>query len=92
MIYAIYSKGACGSSHDMLLFLSHLTNAYRSLEGSGPISHDTAVLMLHGSDKGSVEFMGAKMGLGVFTIEADQNKFAVHHGMLHSIYFIFTCK
>ena len=36
--------------------------------------------MLYGVDKGSVAFMGAKMGLGVFTMHAGPNKLAIHQG------------
>jgi malate synthase len=75
-----FAAGALGSSRDMALFLRHLTQAWSSLEGSGPISHDTAVRMLHGRDLGSRAFMGCLMGLGVFTLEAGPNRFAVHQG------------
>jgi len=42
------------------------------------ISHETAVQMLYGVDKGSVEFMGAKYGMGVFVAEAGPNTLALH--------------
>ncbi|MFT5318489.1 MAG: malate synthase, partial [Chlamydiales bacterium] len=73
------AAGGEGTTNAMAKFLSHLVNAYHSLEGSGPLSHDTAVEMLYaGRDFGSMEFMGAKMGLGVFLGEAGPNRIAVH--------------
>ena len=75
-----FAAGASGTSKDLAIFLQHLTNAFHSINGSGPISHDTAVLMLNGIDKGSISFMGTKMGLGLFTIEAGHDKFAIHQG------------
>jgi allantoicase/malate synthase/CubicO group peptidase (beta-lactamase class C family) len=79
-----FAAGALSTSGDMARFLQHLTNAFHSLEGSGPISHETAVRMLQGSntgrDLGSLAFMGCSMGLGVFTLEGGENRFAVHQG------------
>jgi allantoicase len=79
-MFPAFAAGASGSSKDMMTFLEHLANAFQSLDGSGPISHDTAVTMLFGADKGSVELLGSKMALGLSTIEAEQNKFAIYHG------------
>jgi allantoicase/CubicO group peptidase (beta-lactamase class C family) len=79
-MFPAFAAGAMGTAHAMHLFLQHLTCAYHSLLGSSVISHDTAILMLHGSDKGCLKFMGTKMGLGVFTVEAGPNKLAVHQG------------
>ena len=36
--------------------------------------------MLHGTDKGCKDFMGLKMGVGVFVGEAQRNRFAIHQG------------
>ena len=79
-MFPSFAAGASGTAKDLAIFLQHLTNAFHSTNGSGPISHETAVLMLNGVDKGSVSFMGTKMGLGVFTIEAGLNRFAIHQG------------
>lgn len=78
--FPAFAAGGLGSSADMAHFLVHLTRAYQKLEGSGSISHDTAALMLHGLDKGSMEFMGARMGLGIFIAEAGENKIVIHQG------------
>ncbi len=78
--FPAFAAGGLGSSKDMAQFLVHLTRAYHQINGSGPISHDTAVEMLHGVDKGSFEFIGAKMGLGIFVAEAGDNKIAIHQG------------
>ncbi len=75
-----FAAGGLGSSSDMAQFLVHLTRAYQHLNRSGTISHDTAVIMLNGVDKGSFEFMGAKMGLGIFVAEAGDNRIAIHQG------------
>ena len=60
--------------------MQHLTTAYNDPNGSGPISHDTAITMLHGTDKGCKHFMGLQMGVGVFVGEAQRNRFAIHQG------------
>ena len=80
LMFPAFAAGALGTSTDVALFLEKLSHAYHSAKGCGPISHDTAVLMLHGSDFGSREFMGCEMGLGLFTIEAGSNRFALHQG------------
>ncbi|MEQ1878799.1 MAG: serine hydrolase, partial [Bdellovibrionia bacterium] len=79
-MFPAFAAGAMGTARDMSRFLSHLTKAFHSTEGSGPISHDTAVQMLYGTDLGSVDFMGTRMGLGVFTAEAGSNRLAIHQG------------
>jgi malate synthase len=79
-MFPAFAAGAMGSARGMAQFLCHLERAYHHLGGSGPISHDTAIKMLYGSDKGSLKFMGARMGLGIFIAEAGPNKFALHQG------------
>jgi malate synthase len=78
--FPAFAAGMITTSNEVLTFLRHLTLAYHQLEGSGGISHDTAVEMLHGTDKGCQEFMGAFMGRGVFIVEAGDNRFALHQG------------
>jgi allantoicase/malate synthase/CubicO group peptidase (beta-lactamase class C family) len=80
LLFPAFAAGAMGSAEAMLGFLRHLGRAYVNLEGSGPISHDTARLMLHGRDLGCRDFMGCDMGLGVFVAEAGDNRLAVHQG------------
>lgn len=80
LMFPALAAGAMGTARDMAKFLLHLTDAFHSLDGSGPISHDTAVEMLHGSDRGCREFMGCDMGLGVFVAEAGENRLAIHQG------------
>jgi hypothetical protein len=75
-----FAAGAFGSASVMTIFLRLLTEAYNDIEGSGAISHDTAVTMLRGTDKGCRAFMGCQMGLGIFICEAGENKLAIHQG------------
>ncbi|MBL7665794.1 MAG: serine hydrolase [Bacteriovoracaceae bacterium] len=79
-MFPAFAAGSMGTAQAMQVFTQHLENAYHDIDGSGPISHDTARMMLYGFDKGSQAFMGAKMGLGVFIAEAGENKIAIHQG------------
>jgi allantoicase/malate synthase len=79
-MFPAFAAGAMGNAHNVLKFLKELGGAFQNLQEDGPISHDTAIRMLHGVDNGSVAFMKAKMGLGVFTIEAGPNRFMLHQG------------
>ncbi len=79
-MFPAFAAGSMGTAESMAKFLVHLENAYHDIKGSGPISHDTARLMLYGSDKGCMQFMGVKMGLGVFIGEAGENRFMIHQG------------
>ena len=78
--FPAFAAGALGSSSDMLRVLQHLQRAYRNVPGSGPISHDTAAHMLHGQDLGCREFMGCDIGLGIFVIDAGENRLMLHQG------------
>jgi len=75
-----FAAGGLATPSGMLQILTHLGHAYQSKSGSGPISHETAMRMLSGRDLGSVEFMGAKIGLGTFVVRGGANKFMTHHG------------
>lgn len=79
-LFPAFAAGAMGTAYAMEQFLTKLTSAFHRTEGAGPISHDTAVQMLFGTDKGCRKFMGTKMGLGVFTAEAGPNRLAIHQG------------
>jgi allantoicase/CubicO group peptidase (beta-lactamase class C family) len=80
LLFPAFAAGAVATPSDVSRFLGALAQAFREVQGCGPISHDTAVRMLHGVDRGSRAFMGCDMGLGVLTIEAGANRFAVHQG------------
>jgi allantoicase/malate synthase/CubicO group peptidase (beta-lactamase class C family) len=79
-MFPAFAAGAMGTAAGMLEFLTALGHAYRDLDGSRGISHDTSVRMLHGMNLSSRAFMGADMGLGVFTLEGGPNRFALHQG------------
>ena len=79
-MFPAFAAGGMGTSQETAKFLSHLETAYHELSGSGPISHDTARVMLHGTDQGCVQFMGCLMGLGIFIAHAGDNKLMIHQG------------
>jgi malate synthase len=80
MMFPGFAAGASATSGAVAMFIKRLTQAYQNLEGSLGLSHETAVRMLFGVDKGSRDFMGALMGLGVFVLEGGPNKFMLHQG------------
>ena len=80
IMFPAFAAGAVASAQDVAIFLRALASAYHNLDGAGPISHDTAVRMLHGVDKGSQKFMGCNMGLGIFTADAGPNRLCIHQG------------
>lgn len=79
-MFPAFAAGSMGTAFSMAQFLHHLEIAYHDLGGSGPISHNTAIQMLFGTDKGCMRFMGCRMGLGIFIAEAGLNRFAIHQG------------
>jgi len=80
LAFPSFAAGAMGTAHGLSVFLNSLTDSYHSLRGSNAISHDTAIEMLHGFDKGCRDFMGCDMGLGIFVAECGDNKLALHQG------------
>ncbi len=80
LMFPAFAAGAMGTAGAMAQFLTALEHAYHNIEGFHGLSHDTARTMLHGSDLGCRDFMGCTMGLGVFILEAGDNRFAVHQG------------
>ena len=80
IMFPAFAAGAVAPAQDVAKFLRALTSAYHNLDGAGPISHDTAVRMLHGVDKGSQKFIGCNMGLGIFTADAGSNRLCIHQG------------
>lgn len=79
-IFPALAAGAVATAADVLRFLSALAHARQDLDGCGPISHETAMRMLHGFDKGAREFMGCMMGLGIFVADAGPNRLSIHQG------------
>jgi allantoicase/malate synthase len=79
-MFPALAAGAMGTATAMSHFLGELTKAFHQAQGTKAISHNTAVQMLFGSDKGCKKFMGTKMGLGIFTAEAGPNRLAIHQG------------
>jgi malate synthase len=79
-MFPAFAAGAMGTSEAMATFLIKMEEAYHQLNSKSAISHDTAIKMLFGTDKGCMRFMGCKMGLGVFIAEAGLNKLAIHQG------------
>ena len=67
------AAGASGSAEALLAWLSQLATAYTEPGGCGPISHATAKAMLSpGPDQGSLRFMAAGAGLGVFVLDTSE--------------------
>ena len=79
-MFPAFAAGAMGTARAMLKFLQQMSSSYANPATPSALSHDTAMLMLYGLDKGSGEFMAAKMGLGIFVTRAGANKIALHQG------------
>jgi malate synthase len=74
------AAGMVCTPRGMAAFLRHLVRAFGDKAGSGGISHETAVRMLHARRQAarSREFMGVDVGLGIFVAECGPNRLAVH--------------
>jgi malate synthase len=79
-MFPAFAAGSMGNAISMNEFLCELTKSFHNVDTESVISHNTAVQMLHGTDIGSMDFMGTKMGLGIFTANGLRNKFAIHQG------------
>ena len=79
-IFPAFAAGATGTARGVMKFLGRLHQSYQHPDQSTPLSHDTAMEMCFARDLGSLEFMGAKMGRGIFIAEAGSNKIVVHQG------------
>lgn len=79
-MFPCFAAGMWATGNDVLQLLEAITLAHDSIEGAHGISHDTAIKMTYGTDKGCKKFMNALMGQGVFTIEAGNNEFLLHQG------------
>merc|ERR1711908_31991 len=74
-----FAAEGMGTPTALAQFWKHLVRAYHDKDLIKPISHVTARAMLADAhDKGSVEFMNARMGLGVFIMRAGDNRIACH--------------
>lgn len=76
-----FAAGGYATAYDMQKFMHELS---QSFDGKGEISQMTAAKMLFDkdlhSDIGSFEFMQARVGLGLFVLEAGDNRWALHQG------------
>ena len=79
-MFPSFAAGAMSTATDVTIFLNELTKSFQNTQKSKVLSTDTAIKMLYGQDKGCFKFMGANMGLGVFVLDAGDNKFALHQG------------
>ena len=80
LAFPAFAAGALSTPNDVLKFLRALEFAYHNDGPDNLISHDTARLMLHAQDKGCREFMGCLGGMGVFVVEAGENRLMLHQG------------
>lgn len=74
------AAGLSSTSFDVAKFLEIVRKSFNCCDPQSPIPHNHCVKALHGQDKGSLVFMGAKMGLGFFVAEAGDNKIIIHQG------------
>jgi CubicO group peptidase (beta-lactamase class C family) len=82
LAFPAFAAGALCTAQALATFLVHLSIAYHCPVGSGAIQQSTARMMLGEEslvDLGCREFMGARMGLGVFVAQAG----ATNRLMLH---------
>lgn len=75
-----FAAGAMGTARAVQSFVMELGAAYRDNKVSQSINHDAAVRILNSVERGSWEFMRARMGLGVFVTDAGPNKLILHQG------------
>ncbi len=80
------AAGIICSCRDTMRFLQHLICAFHAsaVHGSGPISHDTAVMMLGAPRRtvaaGARHFMAADVGTGLFLSHCGATRVAIHQG------------
>lgn len=85
-VFPPLAAGILCSARDVQRFLHHLCEAFAqpNVAGSGPISHDTAVVMLGAPrrtvSKGAREFMACEVGTGLFVAHAGRNRVCIHQG------------
>ena len=71
LMFPPLAAGGLGTSRALCRFLKCLGEDFKSGETN-------ARQILRGEDRGSMEFMGTNMGLGVFVADAGPNRFAIH--------------
>lgn len=79
-MFPAFAAGMWNTASGVNNFLENIALAYNKLEGGRRLTHDIAVNMTYGFDKGCKEFMNAFMGQGLFTVEAGDNEFLLHQG------------
>lgn len=80
LMFPAFAAGAMATSENVNRFLHHLMIATQVKDSWQGISHSSAMNMLYGRDLGCMQFMGCKMGLGIFIAEAGDNKIVIHQG------------
>mmetsp|Transcript_10412 Transcript_10412/g.31220 ORF Transcript_10412/g.31220 Transcript_10412/m.31220 type:complete len:335 (-) Transcript_10412:1399-2403(-) len=81
LMFPPLAAGGLGSTRALANFWRHMLDAYAggARGDERPISHATAAAMLTAAeDKGSGDFMNARMGMGVFVADAGPNRVALH--------------
>ncbi len=78
--FPLFAAGGIATAQSMLQFLQQLADSYQNIQGTAGISHASAIEILNGIDKGAIDFIGAKAGLGTFVIEAEHNRLMLHQG------------
>eukprot|EP00300_Choanocystis_sp_HF-7_P040195 c663_g1_i1.p1 GENE.c663_g1_i1~~c663_g1_i1.p1 ORF type:complete len:423 (+),score=72.01 c663_g1_i1:192-1271(+) len=77
--FPAFAAGAIGAPSSLLSFWRYVTLALREPSTTQPISHRTASLMVTDpQDKGSIDFMNARMGMGAFLMRGGANQFVCH--------------
>ena len=73
------AAGFESTTKSFALFLCHLINAYQAPQGQSPLEACIPKEMFtNPKDQGAMDFIGAKVGLGVFIAEAGPHKIALH--------------
>eukprot|EP00301_Raphidiophrys_heterophryoidea_P007996 c1301_g1_i1.p1 GENE.c1301_g1_i1~~c1301_g1_i1.p1 ORF type:complete len:402 (-),score=62.55 c1301_g1_i1:86-1255(-) len=79
LAFPAFAAGAWGTPRALANFWRNMIHAYNTPGSEAPIRHTTARQMLEKTtDNGSLAFMGAEMGLGVFVMKAGPNRVACH--------------
>jgi len=71
LMFPPLAAGGLGTSRALCRFLKRLGENFKR-------GDTNSISILSGEDRGSMEFMGTNMGLGVFVADAGPNRFAIH--------------
>lgn len=71
LMFPPLAAGGLGTARSLCMFLQYLGHEFSRGDAN-------AIDILRGQDRGCMEFMGTKMGLGVFVADAGPNRFAIH--------------